>query len=192
MDAPMRSSLVIAATGFGAILCGFAAYYMHRTLNDVPPAPPALSLANAEEFFIRRSHKKIPQSEEEHILDGRFSLVTTTDAMPPRLKEAFTTISGEQRFTMQNPDWKYSGMTGVVPFRRLRFAGLAANKSFIHYESGINGMAGNYDIVVFSIDERNKVQFLWGGCGIEGASDLEDLRRGIAAGRFTDNLYAPW
>jgi len=93
---------------------------------------------------------------------------------------------------MQNPDWKYSGMSGAVPFRRLRFAGLAANKWFIQYESGINGIAWNYDVVVFSVDEQNKVQFLWGGCGVGGASDLEDLRRGIAAGRFTDNLYLPW
>lgn len=119
-------------------------------------------------------------------------MVTTTEAMPARLKEAFTVISMEQRFAMENPDWKYSGVTGAVPFRRLRFAGLADDKWFIHYESGINGMAGNHDVVVFSIDEQNKVQFLSGGCGAEGASDLEDLRRGISTGQFTDNLYLPW
>lgn len=188
----MRSSLVIPAACLVAILCGFAAYYVRRKLADVPPARPPLSSANAEEYFIRRSHKKIPQSEKEHILDGQFSMVTTTEAMPARLKEAFTVISMEQRFAMENPDWKYSGVTGAVPFRRLRFAGLADDKWFIHYESGINGMAGNHDVVVFSIDEQNKVQFLSGGCGAEGASDLEDLRRGISTGQFTDNLYLPW
>jgi len=188
----MRSSLVIAATGFGAVLCGFAVFYIHQKLNDVPPAPAAVSLANAEEYFIRRSHRRISQAEKEHILDGQFALITTTDAMPAGLKEAFIAISGEQRFTMQNPEWRYSGISSAVPFRRLRFAGLAARKWFIHYESGINGMTGNYAVVVFSVDEQNRAQLLWGGCGVEGANDLQDLRREIADGRFTDNLHLPW
>ncbi len=176
----------------GALLCGLVAYYIRWKLADIPAAPRSLTSANTEEYFMRRFHKKIPQSEKEHILDGEFTVVTATDEMPARLKDAFTVLSREQRFTMQNPGWKYSGMTGIVPFRRLRFAGLADKKSFIHYESGINGEAGNYDVVVFSIDERDKVQFLWGGCGAEGATDLENLRREVTAERFKDSLYCLW
>jgi hypothetical protein len=80
-----------------------------------------------------------------------------------------------------------------MPYRRLLFAGLTDNKWFIHYLSGIGcGTPEKYYVVVFDADEQNKVQFLWGGKGPEGATDLDDLRRGIATGRFTDNLSCPW
>jgi hypothetical protein len=209
MSAPQRSRMVIAIVGFGAVLCGFAAHYIRLKLANVPPPPARLTLANAEEASIRRfqeifrrSHRSIPQTEKEHILDGQFTVVTATEAMPAHLKEAFTVItgaqlgfaSGAQRFAMENPDWKYPYQRRrVMPYRRLLFAGLSDNKWFIHYLSGVGcGTPGNYYVVVFDVDEQNKVQFLWGGKGPEGATDLDDLRRGIATGRFTDNLSCAW
>jgi hypothetical protein len=100
MAAPQRFPLVIAVVGFGAALCGFAAHYIRLKLADVPPPPAPLTLADAEEASIRRfqeifrgSHKSIPQTEKEHILDGQFTVVTATGAMPARLKEAFTVIT---------------------------------------------------------------------------------------------------
>ncbi len=209
MGAPQRCRLVIAVVAFGAVLCGFAAHYIRLKLANVPPPPAPLTLANAEEASIRRSqesfrrsHKSIPQTEKQHILDGQFAMVTATEAIPARLKEAFTVItgaqlgfaSGAQRFAMENPDWEppYQGRR-VMSYRRLLFAGLSDNKWFIHYLSGIGcGTPGRYYVVVFDTDEQNKVRFLWGGIGPEGAAGLDDLRRGIATGRFTDNLSCAW
>ncbi len=208
MSTQMRFRLVTATVGLGAILCGFAAHYIRLKLADIPAAPPPLTLANAEEAsfrrfqeIFRRTHKSIPQTEKEHILDSQFTVVTATEAMPARLKEAFTVItgaqpgfaSGAQRFAMENPDWHPAMLHRVIPYRRLLFAGLSDNKWVIHYLSGMGcGTPGNYYVVVFGSDEENRVQFLWGGKGLEGASDLEDLRKGIAAGRFTDNLSCAW
>lgn len=210
MDALQRSRLAIAILGFGAVLCGLGAYYTRLKLATVPPPPAPLTLATAEEASIRRvqeifhsSHKSISQAEKEHILDGRFTILTATEAIPASLKEAFTVITGAQpgfasraqRFAMENPDWKnpYQGRRIVMPYRRLLFAGLTDNKRFIHYLSGIGcGTPEKYYVVVFDIDQQNKLQFLWGGKGVEGATDLDDLRRGIATGRFTDNLSCAW
>jgi hypothetical protein len=184
----MRSRLVVAAVGSGAVLCASAAYYVRLKLADVPFTPP-----NAKQLY----HKSIPQTEKEHILDGQFTVVATTEAMPARLREAFTVISRE-RFAMHNPGWS-SGMlhpmpsSAPVPVQRLLFAGLANNKWFIHYQPYWGcGPTGNYYVVVFDIDEQNRVGFLWGGAGPEAAGDLDDLRRRIAAGQFTDNLFCDW
>lgn len=178
----------IAAAGLAAALCGFAAYYKQLNREPLPATPPAPSLAQLPLDSYFRFHRVLSRTEKEHILDGQFTVVASTEAMPAALKEAFTVISGAQRFAMQNPDWKYPAtIDQVIPFRRLMFAGLSANKCFIHYErSGFSRFGRDYAVVVFEVDQHNHLRFLWGGTGPEPATDLADLRTGIAAGRFTD------
>jgi len=114
--------------------------------------------------------------------------------MPPRLKEAFEKITGLRQFEMANPGEKYQ-VTDVIterglPRRRLLFAGVSDNKWFIQYERG--GLGHSYFVVVFSVEPRGAVQFLWGGEGFQSAKDLDDLRKKIAAGRFADDRLYYW
>jgi len=116
------------------------------------------------------------------------------DAMPPRLKEAFEMITGVRQFEMANPGEKYQ-VTDVIterglPRRRLLFAGVSDNKWFIQYERG--GLGHSYFVVVFSVEPRGAVRFFWGGAGFQGAKDLDDLRKKIAAGRFADDRLYYW
>jgi len=201
--------LIIAVVICAAVLWAFVAHYFGVKLADVPPAPPAPTLASEREASLRRSqevfrrsHKGLPQSEKEHILNGQFTIVTATEAMPAGLKQAFTDItgaefgfaSGPQRFAMENPDWTYPYRGLVVrPYRRLLFAGLSGSKWFIHYQDRMGcGTPEEYAVVVFDVDKQSKIQFLWGGNGPGSATDLDDLRRGIASGRFRDNLSCAW
>lgn len=183
--------LLVVAAGLGSLAL-FMAWYAHLNLAHVSP-PPALSLADEGQRHLenfRRFHKSIPQAEKQHILDGQFTIVRSTELLPSRLKQAFTVVAGAQQFVMNNPDWKYPAtIDQVFPFRRLLFAGLSGSKWFIHYQCG---MSQHYNaVVVFQVEEK-KVQFLWGGMAPEPATDLNDLKEKIAAGQFTDNLSWDW
>jgi len=188
----MRMWLFFAAVVLGALSLAFARWYARLNLAYVPP-PAALALADERRRDLekfRRFHKSIPDIEKQHILDGQFTVVRSTEPLPARLKQAFIVITGAQRFMMNDPDWKYPAtLDQVFPFRRLVFAGLSGNKWFIHYECGM--WQHYYAVVVFRVDDR-EVQFLWGGSASQQATDLEDLRKEIALGQFTDNLSWDW
>jgi hypothetical protein len=133
--------LLVAAMGLGSLLLVFTAWYSRMNLAQISP-PPALSLADTGQRHLenfRRFHKSIPQAEKEHILDGQFTVVRSTEQLPTRLKQAFTVIADNQEFLMHNPDWKYPAMIDqVLLFRRLLFAGLSSGKWFIYYECGMS------------------------------------------------------
>jgi len=139
-------------------------------------------------------HKQLSRSEKMHIVDGPFVIVTTTEAMPVRVKQAFSEITGEHSFALANPGRKYQATDLVVerglPFRRLVFAGVKGNEWFLHYERG--GRGHSYSVVLFKIDAQNRLQFLWGGVGFKSANSLEELRKMIAIGQFSDDTSNYW
>lgn len=189
----MRSRVaVVSLVSLVALLLSFRWYHARLNTEDVPPPPP-LNLADEGQRHLqhfRRFHKSIPQAEKEHILDGPFTVVRSTQLLPSRLEQAFTGMAGAQQFSMNNPDWTYPvTIDRVFPWRRLLFAGLAHDKEFIHYECGMP--QHYYALVVFQVDDK-EVQFLWGGMAPEPATDLDDLRKKLAAGQFTDNLSWDW
>jgi hypothetical protein len=44
----------------------------------------------------QQSHKQLSAAEKERILDGPFTAVTRTEAMPANAKQAFAKITGER------------------------------------------------------------------------------------------------
>jgi hypothetical protein len=153
----VRIWLLVAAIGLGALLLGFRSWYSRLNLAQVP-RPPPLNLGDAGQRHLenfRRFHKSIPQAEKEHILDGQFTVVRSTELLPSRLKQAFVVIAGAQRFMMNDPDWTYPEMIDqVFPWRRLVFAGLSDNKWFIHYECGMSQHYYALVIAVLRVDDR--------------------------------------
>lgn len=139
-------------------------------------------------------HTTLSASEKQHVLDGEFALITSTDELPQSIKNAFATITGNKPFALADPGKKYQ-MTDVVtepglPHRRLIFAGSYKNRWFLHYERG--GIGHDYAVMVLNSDPNNSVHFVWGGVSFRPATSLNDLRSAIASGNFADDCVFYW
>jgi hypothetical protein len=55
----------------------------------------------------------------------------------------------------------------------------------LHYEHG--GRGHSYAVVVLRQGPQGDSKFLWAGVGFEPAKGLDDLRRKIADGQFSDD-----
>ena len=137
---------------------------------------------------------QLSAAEKEHILDGPFKMVSRTEAMPPHVKQAFSTITSEPSFALANPGQKYQ-VTDVevdrsLPRRRLVFAGVLGEEWFVHYERG--GIGHSYCVLLFKVDPQNRLRFVWGGAGFHGAKNLDQLRQMVDAGQFSDERRYDW
>lgn len=144
------------------------------------------ALAGAQEF-----HKQLPAGEKQHILDGPFTVITKTEEMPSPVKQAFAKITGSASFSLANPGQKFEATDVIVdrtlPRRRLIFAGTKGSEWFVHYERG--GIGLSYCVMLFSVDAKNGLQFIWGGYGLHPAKGLEELRKMAADGQFSDDRH---
>jgi hypothetical protein len=117
-----------------------------------------------------------------------------TEAMPADVKQAFATITGEPSFALANPGQKYQATDVVVerglPRRRLVFAGVRGDEWFVHYELG--GIGHSFCVLLFKVDPQSRLQFVWGGAGFHGAKNLDELRKMVAAGQFSDETQNYW
>jgi hypothetical protein len=138
--------------------------------------------------------KQLSPAVKEHILDSPFTEVTKTEPMPTAVKQAFAKITGEPSFALANPGQNYQVTDDdpdlTLPRRRLVFAGEAGNEWFVHYEKG--GIGHSYSIVVFKVNSQSGFEFVWGGVGFRGAKNLDQLRKMVAAGQFSDEFKNYW
>lgn len=159
-----------------------------------------ISLSLVALFFLsitltaQQFHTRLSPAQKEHILDGQFNEVTKAEAMPVNAKQAFAKITGEPSFDLANPGQKYQVTDVVVdrglPRRRLVFAGVRGDEWFVHYELG--GIGHSYCFLLFKVDPQNRLQFVWGGAGSHGAKNLDQLRKMVAAGQFSDEMQNYW
>jgi hypothetical protein len=140
----------------------------------------------AQEF-----HKQLSAGAKQHILDSPFTAITKTEEMPASVKQAFAKITGESSFLLVNPGQTFrltdDGVNRTLPRRRLVFAGSRGDQWFIHYELG--GLAHSFCVLLFSVDSKNGLQFIWGGYGLHPAKNLEELRKMVADGQFADDQH---
>src|SRR5579872_968678 len=145
--------------------------------------------AIAEDF-----HKRFSLAEKQHFLDGPFTTIMTVEDMPAQVKHAFARITGESTFALANPGQKYQVTDVVVdrglPRRRLVLAGMRGDEWFVHYEVG--GIGHSYCILLFKVDPQSRLQFVWGGTGSNGAMNLDQLRKMVAGGQFSDEVQFYW
>src|ERR1035438_143120 len=157
-------------------LCGVVLFFFSIALN-------------AQQF-----HKQLSATEKEHVLDSPFTEVTRTEAIPANARQAFAKIKGEPSFALANPGQKYQVADVVLdrslPRRRLVFAGVRGDEWFVHYELG--GIGHSYCVLLFRLDPQNNVQFVWGGVGSHGATNLGQLRKMVAGGQFSDEMQNYW
>src|SRR5262249_46373895 len=74
-----------------------------------------------------QEHHQLSSAERQHILDGQFKVISTTDGIPTEVRKAFCEITRQQSFAMASPGQKYQVgdviFDGRLPRRRLVFAG---------------------------------------------------------------------
>jgi hypothetical protein len=140
--------------------------------------------------FGQGRHQLSPD-ERQHVLDGQFKVISTTDGIPAEIRKAFCKITRQQSFAMANPGEKYQVGDVIfdrnLPQRRLVFAGASDNKWFLHYERGGRGVTQL--VVVFKLNSGDGTQLHWAGAGAHRATSLEELRKMLAVDQFseTDN-----
>lgn len=135
-----------------------------------------------------QSHHQLSPDEWQHILDAQFKVISTTDGIPPNIRKAFCEITRQQSFAMANPGQNYQVGDVIfdrsLPRRRLVIAGESDNKFFIHYERGDRGVT--HFVAVFKVDSSGGAQLLWGGAVANRARTLEQLRKMLAVGQFSN------
>jgi hypothetical protein len=141
-----------------------------------------------------RFHATLSAQEKQHVLDGSCSVIASTKAMPQSLRNGFAKVTREQKFELADPGDKFQETDVIVtrglPWRRLVFAGSCGERWFIHYEHG--GFAHSNAVLIFAVDGQGAMQFVWGGAGFYRAKDVDDLRQGIASGKFADDREYYW
>ena len=170
-------------------------YFLWRYAVQVPPPlADGSTQGNHEDSAKKFFHIKLTDEEKQHILDGNFTVISSTDALPTSIKNAFATITGDKPFALANPGSKYQ-VTDVIdepllPRGRLIFAGVCKDRWFIHYEHGGIGVSDN--VLVLDANSDSSVRFVWGGSGPYRAANMDDLRTDITSGKFADDAAFYW
>lgn len=192
MTARIRIALLTIAVAVTTVTGSLYVYGRYR-LKALPPiAREDPNTFIAEE--VRPFHTRLSVSERQHLLDGDFVLITSTERLPQSIKDAFASITGGKPFALTNPGEKYQ-ITDVIeepglPNRRLIFAGSCKNRWFLQYEHG--GIGISDAVIVLDTWPNNSVHFVWGGSSFKPAANLNDLRSAIASGKFADDPNAYW
>jgi hypothetical protein len=178
----------------GVALIAGTVYFHRRSAVKAFPSPATDSTVLTGRDLAYKFHRQLSIPEKQHILDGNFATITSTEGLPEPIKNAFATITGVKPFALANPDKKYQ-VTDVIeepglPSRRLIIAGVCKNRWFIHYEHG--GIGVSDAVLVLETDPDNSIRFVWGGTGFKKASNLDDLRAAIANGKFADDQAFYW
>jgi len=177
-----------------AALVSIGIHVRRRFIVDVLPSRPTGSADPTAKDLASEFHTVLPNSEKQHLLDGDFKVITNTAELPPFIRNAFATITGDRPFALADPGTKYQ-RTDVIyeqglAHRRLVLGGVRKNRWFIHYEHG--GIGVSYAVMILDAGPDNSVKFVWGGTGLQPAKNLDALRNAIALGTFTDNYVFYW
>ena len=186
MQRAMKLVLSLLATGTGACIGGL---YIHRYY--APQELPALTIDTTEsdaDDLRYKLHTGLSASEKQHLLDGNCQVITSTDALPKPIKNAFATITQNKPFDLANPGTRFNATDVIeqdLPRRRLVLAGTCGNRWFVQYERG--GIGLSVMVMVLNSEANGDVHFEWGGQGIRPIANLSDLRNAIASGEFSDS-----
>jgi hypothetical protein len=111
------------------------------------------------------------------ILDGDFEIVTSVNRLPTSVRSAFAVLARQSSFEMADPGQNFQATDFIaktaLPWRRLIFAGISAEKCFLHYERG--GRGHSYYLVVFTT-EPTGAKFFWGTALPNPSMSLADLK----------------
>jgi len=123
------------------------------------------------------------QSSLQQFVAGDFRIVRDMKALPEPVVKEFTEKGGS-RLTIANPGERFEATDVIwdagVPRRRLLFAGISGDKSFVLYEQG--GIGLFHILELFQLDATSTTPAMWRTFCVPAAS-LEELRADISQGK---------
>jgi hypothetical protein len=178
--------LLVIVAGAGSLLGGL---YVHRyyALQPFQTAPIGTAESNTDDLRYRL-HTELSTSDKQHLLDGDCQVVTSADAFPQPIKNAFATVTQDKPFSLANPGTRFNATDVIepdLPQRRLVFAGVCKDLWLIQYEHG--GIGLSVQVMVLNMESNNDVHFVWGGERNRPVPNLIDLRYAIVSGKFSDS-----
>jgi hypothetical protein len=129
------------------------------------------------------SWDSLPREQmQSKLIAGVYQSSSSVSAIPPQLQDAFRRATRQLDFELAE-----AGATGEdVRERKLVFWGSGPENSFVHYQQG-----KDTKVLVFR-KQDHKFEFVWGGQGTRAASNVEELKKLIAAGEFKDDQPYWW
>jgi hypothetical protein len=132
----------------------------------------------------------ISTSEVQHFLNGDFKPINDVRSLPRPVLLAFTEQGGS-RLLIANPGKKFEAADVIydasLPQKRLIFAGVSDNRSFVHYEQG--GRALSYVLAFFTLRSSETMTPLWQTYCDGPAANIQELRAKLADGACSQSPY---
>jgi hypothetical protein len=146
------AGIALVLVGTVVVFGGAAAFY-HWKYEVIPLGRPAP---------IKQSTQSISPSAELDFLASEFRVVTDMRALPAPVIKALTEEGGT-RLTIANPAERFEATDVIIdesiPRKRLLFAGVSENKSFVLYEQG--GIGTFYVLALFQLNPENTTPAIW-------------------------------
>lgn len=132
---------------------------------------------------------RMADRDKQHLLTKDvFRSVSRVKQLPQSVKDWFAQRATDPKSYLADAGQKYQEgcivEKGLAP-RRLILAGTADDHCFVHYEKG--GRGRSYHVVVFRLS-GDKAKLAWHGVARSKVTNLDQLRRNIAAGTLSDEL----
>jgi hypothetical protein len=151
-------------------------------------------LLSALSLFAQDAHPHITAHDKEHIFDGDFTTIRTTNDIPKSIKAAFIRITDQKEFAMADPGRPFQVTDAIsdesLPWRRLIFAANQNGRWLVHYEKG--GIGHSYYMFVFQVRSNDKADLIWGAALGIAAKDLKTLRTQLRMGGLDDEMPYIW
>jgi len=135
---------------------------------ELPPGEPAP---------IKFAAPNMSSIERQAFLTADYRIVRKVADLPTGIRKLYT-VKGGSRVAIADPGERFEATDVItdpnLPSRRLKFAGVAQDRAFIHYEEG--GIAHSYIVELFHLEPRETAVGLWSGsCG--PAKSLEEIKQ---------------
>src|SRR5215470_4251355 len=142
-----------------------------------------------------RGNKTIPAEDRKRLISAKMTVVRSTTAFPPKVKEALAALFGQEKLNIAEPDQPFQVGDAIDPRARLTgrhliFAAFDDALCVIHYERG--GVAHLYEVVAFGLEKGKDPVFRWGMRAPGRLEDLAALREAVNAGKLHEPPVESW
>ncbi len=138
--------------------------------NREPEFPPG------EPPAIKFAAPAMSSAERQSFLSADYKILRTVAELPGGIRKLYT-VNGGSRIVMADPGESFEATLITdpnLPRRRLIFAGVSQDRTFVNYEEG--GIAHSYIVELFRLEPSGTAVGIWHGyCG--PVKSLDEMRQ---------------